>query len=440
MTEEHLNLDPMSLDPMSPDSMAVHAGREDLTALGIHALPIDLSTTNPLPDIDHGGDSYESMATGGHPLPNGGSVYARLWNPTVARFEMALAKLEKADAAVAFASGMAAMTGAVLAAKSTPEQGPAVEGAGAAGLPHVVAVRPLYGGTDHLLASGMLGVETTFCGENGVAAAIRANTVLVILETPANPTLELVDIAHIVTQAGHVPVLVDNTFATPVLQNPIELGAAMSLHSATKYIGGHGDAVGGVIACSEETAQSLRRVRAITGAILHPLGAYLLHRGLATLPVRVRAQQETARSIADWLAGHPAVEHVHFPGRDDVRGLLGSQMIGPGAMVSVSLRGGYEAARRMTGAVTLFTHAVSLGGVDSLIQHPAALTHRPVAPEARPSANLVRLSIGLESVEDLIADLDRALASIDASADASADASVDASADAAAEPVAARVG
>ncbi|MHA7303726.1 trans-sulfuration enzyme family protein [Arthrobacter sp. TMN-49] len=398
MNSEFLNL----------DSVAVHGGREDLQSLGVHALPIDLSTTNPLPDIVRGGDSYESMALGGHPLADGGSVYARLWNPTVARFESALAQLEKAQAAVAFASGMAAMTAAILASKSA-----ANDSGRSAEVPHVVAVRPLYGGTDHLLASGLLGVDVTFCTEDEVAGAMRNSTVLVILETPGNPTLDLVDIRHVVAQAGDVDVLVDNTFATPILQNPISLGAAMSLHSATKYLGGHGDAVGGVIACSEHNAEALRRVRAVTGAILHPLGAYLLHRGLTTLPIRVRSQQESARTIAGWLANHPAVENVYFPGSDgDPKSLLQHQMRGPGAMVAVSLRGGFEAANRFTSAVRVFTHAVSLGGVDSLIQHPAALTHRPVAPEARPSANLVRLSIGLEGVQDLIADLDRALSMV----------------------------
>lgn len=398
MNSEFLNL----------DSVAVHGGREDLQALGIHALPIDLSTTNPLPNIERGGDSYESMALGGHPLADGGHVYARLWNPTVARFETALAQLEKAPAAVAFASGMAAMTAAILASKANAQ-----DAALGAELPHVVAVRPLYGGTDHLLASGLLGVEVTFCTENQVAGALRASTVLVVLETPSNPTLDLVDIRHVVAQAAGVDVLVDNTFATPILQNPISLGAAMSLHSATKYIGGHGDAVGGVIACSEKHAEALRRVRAVTGAILHPLGAYLLHRGLATLPIRVRSQQESARIIASWLANHPGVERVYFPGSDgDPRSLLQHQMRGPGAMVAVSLRGGFDAATRVTSAVRLFTHAVSLGGVDSLIQHPAALTHRPVAAEARPSANLLRLSIGLEGVDDLIADLDQAFSQL----------------------------
>ncbi len=380
------------------DSLAVHAGREDLAGLGVHAPPIDLSSTYPLPDITAGGDSYESMATGGYPLAEGGAVYQRLWNPTVARFEGALARLEQAPAAVAYGSGMAAMTAAILATTST-------------GRRHVVAVRPLYGGTDHLLASGLLGVEVTYCAESQVARSVRPDTGLVVLETPANPTLDLVDIAHVVDQAAGVPVLVDNTFATPVLQNPVALGAAMSLHSGTKYLGGHGDVVAGVIACEEDTAAALRRVRAVTGGLLHPLGAYLLHRGLATLPTRVRAQQENARRIADRLLGHPCVERVHYPGIDgDPRGLLGRQLRGPGAMITIALRGGFDAAVHVTGAVRLFTHAVSLGGVDSLIQHPAALTHRPVAAHARPSANLVRLSIGLEHADDLVADLEQALA------------------------------
>ncbi|WP_295010926.1 PLP-dependent aspartate aminotransferase family protein [uncultured Microbacterium sp.] len=383
--------------PPHPDTVAVHAGRADLAALGVHAPPLDLSSTNPLPDIVHGGDSYESMATGGHPLPDGGNVYARLWNPTVARFEEALAELEHAEAAVAFGSGMAAMTAAILAHTSAVGRG------------HIVAVRPLYGGTDHLLDAGLLGAETTFCAEDGVAAALRPDTGLVIVETPGNPTLDLVDIAAVVAQAGEVPVLVDNTFATPLLQNPLDLGARMSLHSATKYIGGHGDVIAGVIACAEDTAQALRRVRAITGALLHPLGAYLLHRGLATLPVRLERQQRSAERIVAWLAEQPEIAEVRYPGIGDVRGLVPRQMRGGGAMIAMRLRDGYPAAEVLTGSVRLFTHAVSLGGVDSLIQHPAALTHRPVAPEARPGADVVRISVGLEGPQDLIDDLAHAL-------------------------------
>lgn len=394
----------MAPKTLHPDSLAVHAGRDDLAALGVHALPLDLSSTNPLPGIDTGGLSYEVLATGGHPFEGGSNVYARLWNPTVARFEEALARLEHAEEAVAFSSGMAAVTAALLAL--THERGGR----------HVVAVRPLYGGTDHLLASGLLGVETTFCAQDAVAAAVRPDTVLVIVESPANPTLELVDIRAVVAAAGDVPVLVDNTFATPVLQHPLDLGAAMSLHSATKYLGGHGDVVGGVVACDAAIAAALRRTRAITGAIMHPLAAYLLHRGLATLPVRVRAQQEGARVIARWLTTRPEMARVHYPelGGCDPLGLIGTQQTGPGAMIAIELAGGFGAAAALTSGVRLFTHAVSLGSVDSLIQHPAALTHRPVQSEAKPSDALVRLSIGLEAPEDLIADLSDAFARVEA--------------------------
>ncbi|MFB8147381.1 trans-sulfuration enzyme family protein [Microbacterium sp. NPDC056003] len=390
----------MTPNSLHPDSLAVHAGREDLAELGVHALPLDLSSTNPLPGIDVGGLSYEVLATGGHPFEGGSNVYARLWNPTVARFEQALARLEHAEEAVAFSSGMAAVTAALLALSH--EQGKR----------HVVAVRPLYGGTDHLLASGLLGVEATYCTPDAVAAAVRPDTALVILESPANPSLELVDIRAVVAAAGDVPVLVDNTFATPVLQHPLDLGAAISLHSATKYLGGHGDVVGGVIACDATTAAALRRTRAITGAIMHPLAAYLLHRGLTTLPVRMRAQQEGARAVATWLTTRPEVARVHFPefAECDPQGLIGTQQSGPGAMIAIELAGGFDAASELTAAVELFTHAVSLGSVDSLIQHPAALTHRPVQSEAKPSDALVRLSIGLENPDDLIADLDQAFA------------------------------
>lgn len=384
--------------PMSIDTQAVHAGREDLAALGVHALPIDLSTTNPLPDIALGGDSYEALATGGRPPADGSAVYARLWNPTVARFEAGLAQLEHAEAAVAFASGMAALTAAILALTA------------ASAKRHVIAVRPLYGGTDHLLAAGLLGTEVTYCSADEVGDSCRDDTGLVIMETPANPTLELVSISRVAAQTGDIPLLVDNTFATPILQNPLDHGAALSMHSATKYLGGHGDVMGGVIACSEAYAERLRPIRAITGAILHPLGAYLLHRGLTTLPLRVRAQQKTAHRVAMWLQGHPAVDEVYYPGLNaDPHGVLGTQMTGSGAMLAVRLVGGIAAAETLTSTVSVFTHAVSLGGVDSLIESPAALTHRPVAGDAKPDVGIVRMSIGLEGADDLIADLERGL-------------------------------
>ena len=386
----------MSTPDLSFDTIAVHAGRDGLAELGVHALPIDLSSTNPLPDIARGGDSYEALTAGHHPPADGSNVYGRLWNPTVARFEQALAALEGADDAVAFASGMAAMTAAVLALCA------------ATGRRHVVGVRPLYGGTDALLAGDLLGIERTFCAPDAVADAIRDDTGLVVMETPANPTLDLVDIGAVVAQAGGVPVLVDNTFATPVLQTPLAHGARMSLHSATKYIGGHGDVIAGAIACDAETAVALRRVRTATGSVLHPLAGYLLHRGLTTLPVRIRAQQHNAGRIAAWLRQHPDIARVFYPDAD-TSGILGTQLRGPGAMVSIALRGGYEKAERFTSRLRVFTHAVSLGGVDSLVQHPAAISHRQVAPDARPGADIVRMSIGLEHADDLIADLAQAL-------------------------------
>ncbi|MFD1150680.1 trans-sulfuration enzyme family protein, partial [Saccharothrix hoggarensis] len=270
---------------------AVHGGRDDLADLGVHALPIDLSTTYPIPDQAAGGEALQHLAEGAAHATS--PVYSRLHNPTVARFEQALAALEGTSAAVAFGSGMAAVTAVVQAACVL------------IGKPHVVAVRPLYGGTDHLLSSGLLGVRTTYAAADRVADAITPETGLVVVETPANPNLDLLDIAAVVAQAGGVPVVVDNTFATPVLQNPAALGATYVLHSGTKYLGGHGDVLGGVVACAEEHAGPLRQVRIITGAVLHPLGGYLMHRGLATLPLRVEAAQRGAVVLAARLADHP---------------------------------------------------------------------------------------------------------------------------------------
>lgn len=393
-----------TLDLLALETRAVHEGRQDLRGLGVHALPLDLSSTYPIADLATGGQSLEAMALGGQ--PTGGAIYARLHNPTVARFERALAALEGAEAAVAFASGMAAVTATLLAARSARSGS------------HVVAVRPLYGGTDHLLASGLLGLEVTWAAPDAVGDALRPDTCLVVVETPANPTLALVDIASVARQAGPVPVMVDNTFATPVLQNPLTHGAALVLHSATKYLGGHGDVLAGAVACSEAWAAELRKVRVVTGANLHPMAAYLLHRGLPTLPLRVRASQAGAQLLAERLAAHPGVGRVHYPGRAGgaQRAILHAQMAGPGGIVAFELEGGFEAASRVMAAVRLFTPAVSLGSVDSLIQHPAGLTHRVVAPEAREeggiSSGLLRLSVGLEDPEDLWADLEAVLTGV----------------------------
>ncbi|MCZ7413006.1 trans-sulfuration enzyme family protein [Streptomyces sp. WMMC897] len=365
---------------------AVHAGREDLAALGLHAAPLDLSTTYPSSDSRGEGLRLDEFAATGAQL-QGPPVYARLDNPTVARFERALARLEGTESAVAFASGMAALT-AVLLARS------------AAGLRHVVAVRPLYGCSDHLLTSGLLGTEVTWTDPDGIADAVRADTALVMVETPANPTLAEVDLAGVARACGEVPLLVDNTFATPVLQRPREHGARFVLHSATKYLGGHGDVLGGVVACDEAFARDLRRIRFATGGVLHPLAGYLLLRGLSTLPVRMRAQSATAAELARRLAADPRITDVHYP-------RLG------GAMVAFEVA---DDPHEVIAGVRLITPAVSLGSVDTLIQHPGSISHRIVDENDRTaggiSEKLLRMSVGLEDVEDLWQDLDAALSGL----------------------------
>ncbi|MER8156277.1 PLP-dependent transferase [Streptomyces sp. NPDC094472] len=362
---------------------AVHAGREDLPAMGLHAVPLDLSTTHPSYDSRQEAARIDAFAATGA-RPDGPPVYARLDNPTVARFETALARLEGTESAVAFASGMAALSACLLAR-------------GAQGLRHVVAVRPLYGCSDHLLDAGLLGTEVTWVDPAGIAEAIRPDTGLVMVETPANPTLAEVDLRAVAHSCGTVPLLVDNTFATPVLQRPAERGASAVLHSATKYLGGHGDVMGGVVACDEGFARALRQVRFATGGVLHPLAGYLLLRGLSTLPVRMRAASATAAELARRLATDPRVARVHYP------------RIG-GAMVAFETRGDPHA---VIAAVRLITPAVSLGSVDTLIQHPASISHRIVAEGDRHSSGigdrLLRMSVGLEDVEDVWRDLDQAL-------------------------------
>lgn len=368
---------------------AVHAGREDLTDLGVHAVPIDLSTTYPERDMRAEADRLDLLTTGAR--DDGMPVYGRVGNPTVDRFEVALASLESCEAAVAFSSGMAALSACLLAVASIEK-------------PHIVAVRPLYGTSDFLLESGLLGVTATFVDPDGVAAAIRPDTGLVIVESPANPTLNEVDIRKLANACGDVPLLVDNTFATPILQRPVEHGASIVLHSATKFLGGHGDVLAGAVACSEEFAQGIRNVRYATGGTLHPLSGYLLLRGLSTLPIRMRAASENARVLAERLVEHPAITAVHYPGLNENRPQ--NQMDGGGAMVSFEVAGD---PADVIGGVKLITPAVSLGSVDTLIENPAAISHHIMEPEVRQSIGisdkLMRMSVGLEHVDDLWKDL-----------------------------------
>ncbi len=378
---------------------AVHAGRDDFAELGVHAPPIDLSTTYPVRDLETGTASFDALVAGEAEASN--PVYARLFNPTVARFEKALAEMEGTRDAVAFASGMAAASAVLLAARQRGS--------------HVLAVRPLYGTHDHLLESGLMGLPVRWTDVDAIAGEVRDDTALVIIETPANPTLDLVDIKAVVEAAGNAPVMVDSTFATPVLQQPAGLGATLVMHSATKFLGGHGDVIAGVVACDGEWGAVLRQVRAATGGLLHPLGAYLLHRGLPTLQLRVERAQASAAILAERLASHPAVARTFYPGLGTVANahLVGTQMAGAGTLVSFDLEGGHAAAADLMRGVKVATPAVSLGSVDTLIQHPAGLTHRVLDEQTRAQCGitpgLVRLSVGIEQVEDLWDDLARAL-------------------------------
>ena len=394
-------------DALSPETLAVHAGRGDLRGLGVHAPPLDLSTTYPFERLDDAVASLDAMMEGRAPTADGGPVYSRLHAPTVARFEAGLAALEGTDASVAFASGMAAVTAVLLAARG-------------AGKTHVVGVKPIYGTTDKLLSSGVLGLDVTWTGAAGVAAALRPETALVCVETPVNPTLDLVDLADIVAQAGGpdgVPVVCDSTFATPVLQRPAAHGVALVMHSATKFIGGHGDVLAGVVAGSGPWPAALRAVRILTGANLDPHAAYLGHRGLSTLPLRVRRAEATATVLAERLDAHPLASRVYHPSRPgrDPRGLVGRQMSGPGAMLSVELSDAdgpsFALAAGTLAALRLATPAVSLGSVDTLVQHPAGLTQRVASGAAGAiTPGLLRLSVGLEDADDLWADIEQALA------------------------------
>lgn len=380
-------------------TLCAHAGREHLRVQGAHVPLIDLATTYPVLDPDAAERAYDDLAAGAPGAEEG--VYARLHNPTVAGYESAVARLEGADDAVAFSSGMAALTAVLLAVRRTHS--------------HVVGIRPLYGGTDHVLSQGLLGLDVSWVAQSEVADAITPETGLVICETPQNPTLGQVDIAAVAAAARDVPLLVDNTLATPILQQPLRHGAALVLHSATKALGGHGDVLAGIVAARADRARWVRQIRVLTGAVLHPMAAYLLHRSLQTLELRVIKAQQNAETIVGMLLEDERIERLYYPGlgNDPRPELLGAQLAGGGALVSFAPRGGAAVARRLMQSLRLITPAVSLGGVDTLIQQPAALTHRCVDEAAREEhgvdASLLRLSVGVECATDLLADLDRGL-------------------------------
>ena len=371
---------------MRLESLAVHAGAEPDAATGAVAPPLHLSTT-----FQHG-PAAESIA---------GFEYARSDNPTQQRLQHALALLEGGVSALVFASGMAAAD-AVLS--SLPPDS------------HILIPRDVYHGVRTLAAEVLprLGiradsVDTT--DAQAVAAAFTPATRCIWLETPSNPLLEISDIAAIADIAHHhdAIVVVDNTFATPCLQQPLALGADIVMHSTTKYFGGHSDVMGGALIFAREDARSaaIARARMMRGAVMAPFNAWLTLRGLRSLPARMAWHCRNAREVAEFLVGHPRAEAVHWPGlaSHPNHAIAARQMHDFGGMLSIQIRGGRQAALEVAGKVKLFINATSLGGCESLIEHRASVEGaHPVSPD-----NLLRLSVGVEHADDLIDDLRQAL-------------------------------
>jgi cystathionine beta-lyase/cystathionine gamma-synthase len=389
----------MSHDPSAPaphyhlDTLAIHAGQKPDPTSGAVMPPIVLAST------------FAQDGPGVHK----GFEYARTGNPTRQTLEACVAALEGAEHGIAFGSGCAAMTTLFHTLRSGD---------------HVVSCDDVYGGTFRILDKVMapMGVTTTWVDMTNpasVAAAIRPETKLVWIETPTNPMLKLIDIRAIAKLAHErgVKVGVDNTFATPILQRPLELGADLVLHSMTKYLNGHSDVVGGVILTSDVAlAERLRFLQNAMGGIPSPFDCFLVLRGVKTLPVRMERHCKSAGRLAAWLEQHPQVEKVYYPGLPShpQHALARTQMSGPGGMISFVVRGGMAASRALLRTVSVFVCAESLGGVESLIELPAVMTHGSVPAETRAklgiSDGLIRISVGLEAVEDLQADLERALA------------------------------
>ncbi len=382
------------------NSLAVHAGTIN-DAQGSAVAPIYQTSTFRFNDADHGARCFAGE--------DNGYIYTRIGNPTIGDLEHAVARLENGYGSIAASSGMAAVNMVYLAFLGQGK--------------HLVAHNSLYGPSRGVIESMYVrfGVESTFVdatNAENVAKAIRPNTSLIYLETPANPTMGITDLEAVVKIAHkhQIPVCVDNTFCSPYLQQPFDFGVDMVLHSMTKFINGHADIVAGiVVARTREIYDKLRPVMVNMGFNMDTHQAWLTRRGLKTLGIRIDRAQENAIKVAAFLENHPKVQWVLYPGLPShPQYELGKrQMKGPGTMISFGLHGGLEAGKRMMNSVQLALLAVSLGGIETLIQHPASMTHSKLSKEARLAAGitdgLVRLSVGIENVEDIIADLSQAL-------------------------------
>ncbi|MGE5141763.1 MAG: trans-sulfuration enzyme family protein [Rudaea sp.] len=382
------------------NTLAIHAGEEHDRETGALVPPLYLSTTFHLGGTEHGRALFAGQEEG--------FVYTRWGNPTVAVLERRIAALEGADAGLATASGMAAIATAILTSVRAGD--------------HIVAAKAIYPSTFHFIEQnlGALGVQSTMVDASDPAnleRAIRPNTRLIYVETPGNPLLSLVDLAAVAelgAKTGAVTIC-DNTFATPVNQQPLKLGIDIVVHSATKYLDGHGDAIGGFIGGKADFIHraSVETLRYF-GGVLSPFNSYLILRGTQTLPLRVRRHNDNALAVAHFLESHPRVTRVLYPGLEShpQHALAKKQMSGFGGMISFEVRTLEEGARAMD-RVRLCALATSLGDTRSLISHPASTSHSVLSREDRErqgvSDGLIRLSVGLEDVEDIIADLEQSL-------------------------------
>lgn len=388
---------------MSDESKAVHAGITDNEHLAV-VPPVYMTSTFKFRDADHGARLFQGKEDG--------FIYTRMLNPTVKAFEDAMAVLENGHKGLACGSGMAAIHTVFAAYLSQGD--------------HVICSSAVYGPTNTLLAGihTRFGVEPSFIDTFDltlVEAAFQPNTKMVYIETPGNPTLAISDIAAIAKMAhdrGAI-LVVDNTFMSPILQRPLDLGADIVIHSLTKFLNGHADVVGGVIVCRDETQyKTLRSVLNQLGGTLPPFEAFLVHRGLKTLALRMERHSTNGQKVAEFLEAHDAVDRVYYPGLSSHPQFeVGQrQMTGSSGMIAFELKSGLEAGKKVMNSVKLCQLAVSLGGVETLIQHPASMTHASMGREQRLNAHitdgLVRISVGIENVVEIIADLKHALLAV----------------------------
>lgn len=391
----------MTASAKGKHSKAIHGGYDPLEHRGGASMPIYQSSTFVFPSVEEGAARFDGSSPG--------LIYTRLGNPTIAALEECVSALEGGCGAVAVATGMAAVSTVLLATLSAGDT--------------VVGTHPVYGPTKLLIENHFtrLGVQAVFVPAADPAAleeAVTPDTRLVLVETPANPTLDIVDLAAAAEAAHRVGALlaVDSTFASPHLQRPMEHGADIVFHSMTKFLNGHSDVVAGIVVARDRGVLArLREIARSFGCTMDPHQAWLVLRGIRTLGMRVERAQATAKRLATWLEGHPEVAWVRYPGlaSHPQRDVARRQMDGPGAMVTFELRGGLEAGKVLMNSVRLVTLAVSLGGVESLIEHPASMTHAKVPADEQLrqgiTPGLVRLAVGCEDADDLAGDLAQAL-------------------------------